>query len=597
MSGAMMGGSMGDKKKPQNFKEAWINIFHYIKKYRWMFILTAALSAIGSALSLLGPYYISEMTNLIQEGLSDVMDIDAVKAIGYTLIGIYLIAGLITFFENYMMATVSQRSAQMFRRDISRKMNRIPLSYFDKSSKGDVMSRVTNDVDTLGTSMNQCIGSLVTASTTLVFSFILMAFLNIPLTLISVAIAVAGFLIIKTIAKRTQKYFRSQQKNLGRMNGLVEEQYTGHAVVTIYAGQKEAMERFDKINDQLGKTAFRSQFLGGISNHLSGLISNVGYVIICIAGAMFYLDGMISFGVIVAFMIYVKLFTAAFSQISAAIVSMQSVAAAAERVFIFLSYEEMPEEEETVSAGDVKGLVEFKDVCFGYDKDKEIIHKFSATITPGQKVAIVGPTGAGKTTLINLLMRFYEVGSGDILIDGLSVKDMTREQVRGLFGMVLQETWMFEGTLRENIVFNRTNVTDDMLDRVCAAVGLHHFVEALPQGYDTLIKDDDSMSVGQRQQIAIARAMIGEPRMVILDEATSSVDPLTEKLIKEATDNMMENRTSFVIAHRLSTIVDADMIMVVKGGEIVETGRHEELLAKGGAYKELFTSQFEVVEG
>lgn len=590
---------MGDskKKKPQNFKEAWINIFRYIKKYRWMFVLTAMLSAAATVLSLLGPYYISEMTDLIQEGLSSTMDIDAVKEIGFTLIGIYLVAGVITFFENYMMATVSQRSAQMFRRDISRKMNRIPLRYFDKSSKGDVMSRVTNDVDTLGTSMNQCIGSLVTASTTLVFSFILMAFLNIPLTLLSVVIAVAGFLIIKTIAKRTQKYFRSQQKNLGKMNGLVEEQYTGHTVVTIYAGQKEAMERFDKINDELGVTSFRSQFLGGISAHLSGLISNVGYVLICVAGAMLYLDGSIKFGVVVAFMIYVKLFTNGFSQISYAVVSMQSVAAAAERVFIFLGYDEMPEEEVTVEVEDVKGLVEFKDVSFGYDEGREVIHSFSATIRPGQKVAIVGHTGAGKTTLINLLMRFYEVGSGDIMIDGVSIRDMTREQVRGLFGMVLQETWMFEGTFRDNIVFNRTGVSDETLDRVCEAVGLKHFIETLPQGYDTPIRDDDSMSVGQRQQIAIARAMIGNPSMVILDEATSSVDPLTERLIKEATDSMMDNRTSFVIAHRLSTIVDADMIMVMKDGAIVETGRHQELLDRGGAYKELFTSQFEVVEG
>lgn len=590
---------MGDskKKKPQNFKEAWINIFRYIKKYRWMFVLTAMLSAAATVLSLLGPYYISEMTDLIQEGLSSTMDIDAVKEIGFTLIGIYLVAGVITFFENYMMATVSQRSAQMFRRDISRKMNRIPLRYFDKSSKGDVMSRVTNDVDTLGTSMNQCIGSLVTASTTLVFSFILMAFLNIPLTLLSVVIAVAGFLIIKTIAKRTQKYFRSQQKNLGKMNGLVEEQYTGHTVVTIYAGQKEAMERFDKINDELGVTSFRSQFLGGISAHLSGLISNVGYVLICVAGAMLYLDGSIKFGVVVAFMIYVKLFTNGFSQISYAVVSMQSVAAAAERVFIFLGYDEMPEEEVTVEVEDVKGLVEFKDVSFGYDEGREVIHSFSATIRPGQKVAIVGHTGAGKTTLINLLMRFYEVGSGDIMIDGVSIRDMTREQVRGLFGMVLQETWMFEGTFRDNIVFNRTGVSDETLDRVCEAVGLKHFIETLPQGYDTPIRDDDSMSVGQRQQIAIARAMIGNPSMVILDEATSSVDPLTERLIKEATDSMMDNRTSFVIAHRLSTIIDADMIMVMKDGAIVETGRHQELLDRGGAYKELFTSQFEVVEG
>ena len=585
---------MGSSKKPDNFKEAWINIFHYIKRYRLLFILTAVCSAIASGLALFGPYLLSEMTDLIHDGLTSEMDIDEIWRIGYILIGIYAVSGLLTFFENYMMATVSQRCAQMLRRDISRKMNSIPLYYFDRSSKGDVMSRVTNDVDTLGMSLNQCIGSLVTAITTLVISFILMAILDIPLTLLSVVIAVAGFIIIKYIAKRTQKYFRSQQKSLGAMNGLVEEQYTGHTVVSIYAGQKEAMERFDRINEELGRTAFRSQFLGGISSHLSGLISNIGYVLICVSGAMLYMDGIISFGVIVAFMIYVKMFTGAFSQISGAIVSMQSVAAAAERVFIFLGYEEMSKEEETVDMDRAKGEVEFRDVCFGYSPDKEIIHDLSLKVKPGQKIAIVGQTGAGKTTMINLLMRFYEVDSGDILIDGISVKDLTRQQVRNLFGMVLQETWMFEGTLRENIVFNRTDVKDEDLDRVCEAVGLHHFISSLPNGYDTKISDNDSMSVGQKQQIAIARAMIDNPSMIILDEATSSVDPLTERLIKQATDRMMVGRTSFIIAHRLSTIIDADLILVMKDGSIVQTGTHEELVASEGTYRELYYSQFDV---
>lgn len=475
-------------------------------------------------------------------------------------------------------------------------MNRIPLRYFDQSSKGDVMSRVTNDVDTLGASMNQCIGSLVTSITTLLISFILMAILNIPLTLLSVCIAVVGFILIKVIAKRTQRYFRSQQKNLGSMNSLVEEQYTGHMVVSIYAGQRKAMERFDTINEELGNSAFRSQFLGGISSHLNGLISNVGYVLVCVTGAILYMHGETTIGTIVAFMIYVKLFTGAFSQISNAVVNMQSVAAAAERVFIFLNYEEMPIEERRIEITDVKGRVEFRDVHFGYSKEREIIHGFSAIAEPGQKISIVGATGSGKTTMINLLMRFYEVDSGDILIDGTSTKNMTREQVRDLFGMVLQETWMFEGTVRENIVFNREGVDDDELDRVCESVGLKHFISSLPEGYDTMISDVDSMSVGQRQQIAIARAMIGDPRMIILDEATSSVDPLTEKLIKDATNAMMKGKTSFVIAHRLSTIIDADKIIVMDDGRIVETGRHEELLNKNGIYKELFDSQFDVAD-
>lgn len=588
----MMGNSK--RSKPDDMMGAWKDIFHYIGKYKFAFILTLLLSALSSILALLGPYFISEMTDLIQKGLSMEMDIERIRNIGFILIAIYLISGIFTFFENYMMATVSQRCAQMFRMDISRKMNRIPLRYFDQSSKGDVMSRVTNDVDTLGASMNQCIGSLVTSITTLLISFILMAVLNIPLTLLSVCIAVVGFILIKVIAKRTQRYFRSQQKNLGSMNSLVEEQYTGHTVVSIYAGQRKAMERFDTINEELGNSAFRSQFLGGISSHLNGLISNVGYVLVCVTGAILYMHGETTIGTIVAFMIYVKLFTGAFSQISNAVVNMQSVAAAAERVFIFLNYEEMPIEERRIEITDVKGRVEFRDVHFGYSKEREIIHGFSAIAEPGQKISIVGATGSGKTTMINLLMRFYEVDSGDILIDGTSTKDMTREQVRDLFGMVLQETWMFEGTVRENIVFNREDVDDDELDRVCESVGLKHFISSLPEGYDTMISDVDSMSVGQRQQIAIARAMIGDPRMIILDEATSSVDPLTEKLIKDATNAMMKGKTSFVIAHRLSTIIDADMIIVMDDGRIVETGRHEELLNKNGVYKELFDSQFDV---
>ena len=590
----MMGNSK--RSKPDDMMGAWKDIFHYIGKYKFAFILTLLLSALSSILALLGPYFISEMTDLIQKGLSVEMDIERIRNIGFILIAIYLISGIFTFFENYMMATVSQRCAQMFRMDISRKMNRIPLRYFDQSSKGDVMSRVTNDVDTLGASMNQCIGSLVTSITTLLISFILMAILNIPLTLLSVCIAVVGFILIKVIAKRTQRYFRSQQKNLGSMNSLVEEQYTGHTVVSIYAGQRKAMERFDTINEELGNSAFRSQFLGGISSHLNGLISNVGYVLVCVTGAILYMHGETTIGTIVAFMIYVKLFTGAFSQISNAVVNMQSVAAAAERVFIFLNYEEMPIEERRIEITDVKGRVEFRDVHFGYSKEREIIHGFSAIAEPGQKISIVGATGSGKTTMINLLMRFYEVDSGDILIDGISTKNMTREQVRDLFGMVLQETWMFEGTVRENIVFNREGVDDDELDRICESVGLKHFISSLPKGYDTMISDVDSMSVGQRQQIAIARAMIGDPRMIILDEATSSVDPLTEKLIKDATNAMMKGKTSFVIAHRLSTIIDADKIIVMDDGRIVETGRHEELLNKNGIYKELFDSQFDVAD-
>ncbi len=588
----MMGGSK--KSKPQDLGEAWVNILRYIRRYRYVFVVAVVLSAIGSMLSLIGPYYLSDMTDAIEDGIHGGMDIDLIAGLTVSLLCVYAASGIIQFVDNYLMATVSQRSAQMLRRDVSRKMDRIPLSYYDRSSKGDVMSRVTNDIDTLGTSMNQCIGSVVTALTTLFGSFILMVFMDIRLTLICFAIAVVGFVVIKTVAKHTQRYFRDQQRNLGAMNGLVEEQYSGHLIVSSFGGAEEAMGRFDAINRELRTTSFRSQFLGSVSTHLNGLISNVGYVIICVAGAMLYMEGAITFGVIVAFMIYVKLFTGSFTQLSSAVVSMQSVAAAAERVFVFLDYDEMPPQGTSVEPERVVGRVEFRDVRFGYEPGREVIHGFTATIEPGQRVAIVGPTGAGKTTLVNLLMRFYEVDSGDILIDGVSIRDMDRSRLRGMFGMVLQDTWMFEGTLRENIAFNRTGVTDADLDRVCREVGLHHYVSALPDGYDTPMSDEDSLSVGQKQQITIARALIGEPPMVILDEATSSVDTLTEMEVQRTMDRMMEGRTSFVIAHRLSTILDADMIIVMDHGDIVETGTHSELMAEGGFYRDLFDSQFEV---
>ncbi len=583
------------KAKAEDFTGAWKNILRYIKRYRYVFVIAVILSAISSVLALLGPYCISDMTDLIKEGIEGEMDMDGVERLGIVLLAIYIASGLVHFLQSYMMATVSQRSAQMFRRDIASKFNRIPLVYFDRSSKGDVMSRVTNDVDTLGNSMNQCIGSVVAATTTMVGALILMLMMNLQLTALTVAVAVVGFLLVKFVAKRTQVYFKSQQKNLGAMNGLVEEQYSGHTAVTIYAGQREAFERFERINGDLAHSAFRSQFLGGISAHLSGLISNTGYVLVCVTGAVLYMDDVISFGVIVAFMIYVKMFTGAFSQMSYAVVTMQTVAAAAERVFTFLGYDELPPEEDRPGMDRAEGRVEFHDVCFGYEPGKEIIHGFSADIHPGQKVAIVGPTGAGKTTIINLLMRFYDLDSGSITIDGVPITDMSREQVRRLFGMVLQESWLFEGTLRENIVLNREGITDERLDEVCGAVGLNHFVSALPNGYDTMVKDDSSMSAGQRQQIAIARAMIGDPSMIILDEATSSVDPLTEKLIQDATDRIMEGRTSFVIAHRLSTVEDADLIIVVRDGRIAETGTHSSLLEGNGFYRQLYDSQFSVI--
>ena len=478
--------------------------------------------------------------------------------------------------------------------DISRKINRLPLGYFDSTTTGDVMSRVTNDVDTIGQAMNQSITTLVSAVTMLIGSSIMMAITNVPMMVTAILSSLAGFALIAIIMSRSQKYFAIQQRDLGAMNGHVEEIYTGHLVVKAYGGEVNAKKRFDEINDSLFSSAFRSQFLSGLMMPLMNFIGNFGYVMVCIVGAVLVLSGDISIGVIVAFMLYVRLFTQPLSQISQAVVYMQSTAAASERVFAFLEADEMEDESsKTTVLTDVKGHVEFRDVRFGYLPDKEIVHGFSANIEPGQKVAIVGPTGAGKTTIVNLLMRFYEVNSGDILIDGVSTKDITRSNVHDLFCMVLQDTWLFEGTMRENIVYSKPDVSDERLDEVCRAVGLKHFIETLPEGYDTNIGDGSSLSVGQRQQVTIARAMIENAPLLILDEATSSVDTRTEKAIQDAMDKLTEGRTSFVIAHRLSTIRNADLILVMKDGNIIEQGTHDGLLSKGGFYSDLYNSQFD----
>ena len=492
------------------------------------------------------------------------------------------------------MTTISQRTASNFRRDISTKINRLPLRYFDSNTTGDVMSRVTNDVDTLGQSMNQSISTMATAITLLGGSVIMMLYTNVTMAATAILSSLVGFAFMAVVMGRSQKYFERQQSDLGDMNGHVEEMYSGHLVMKAYGGEAAAKSDFDRINDSLYRSGFMSQFLGGMMMPFMNFIGNFGYVMVCIVGALLCIDGRISFGVIVAFMIYVRLFTQPLTQISQAVVSMQSVAAAAERVFEFLDEPEMEDEsEKSVKLENVQGHVEFRDVRFGYSPDKEIIHGFSAEILPGQKVAIVGPTGAGKTTMVNLLMRFYEVNGGDILIDGVSTRDMRREDVHDLFCMVLQDTWLFEGTIRENIVYSKEGVTDERLDEVCKAVGLYHYIQTLPDKYDTVLGDNANLSAGQRQQVTIARAMVDGSPLLILDEATSSVDTRTERVIQEAMDRLTEGRTSFVIAHRLSTIRNSDLILVMRDGNIVEQGTHDELLARGGFYADLYNSQFD----
>ena len=581
-------------EKADDFRLAWRRLFQYMDRYRAPFIAALVIACVGTVLTLAGPNLISDVTDLIQEGLYGPMDLDGIVSICLILVALYALSAVLTFVQQYIMTTISQRTASNFRRDISTKINRLPLRYFDSNTTGDVMSRVTNDVDTLGQSMNQSISTMATAITLLGGSVIMMLYTNVTMAATAILSSLVGFAFMAVVMGRSQKYFERQQSDLGNMNGHVEEMYSGHLVMKAYGGEAAAKSDFDRINDSLYRSGFMSQFLGGMMMPFMNFIGNFGYVMVCIVGALLCIDGRISFGVIVAFMIYVRLFTQPLTQISQAVVSMQSVAAAAERVFEFLDEPEMEDEsEKSVKLENVQGHVEFRDVRFGYSPDKEIIHGFSAEILPGQKVAIVGPTGAGKTTMVNLLMRFYEVNGGDILIDGVSTRDMRREDVHDLFCMVLQDTWLFEGTIRENIVYSKEGVTDERLDEVCKAVGLYHYIQTLPDKYDTVLGDNANLSAGQRQQVTIARAMVDGSPLLILDEATSSVDTRTERVIQEAMDRLTEGRTSFVIAHRLSTIRNSDLILVMRDGNIVEQGTHDELLARGGFYADLYNSQFD----
>ncbi len=584
-------------EKPKNFKQAWSRLFSYMGRYNALFMLAVVIAAIGTALSLFGPNLLSDMTNIIKDGLyGGQIDLNAVASIGIMLIALYAGSFILTFIQGYIMATVTQKTAGNLRDDIAAKINRIPLRYFDNSSSGDLMSRVTNDADTMGQQMNGSIGTMVTAVTLFLGSIIMMFVTHWMMALVAIGSTLVGFFLMAFIMSKSQKYFDIQQNNLGAMNGHVSEIYSAHDIVRSYNGGKRAKAEFDEINDRLAHSGFMSQFLSGLMMPLMTFIGNLGYVCICVAGAAFVLDGTATIGTIVAFMIYVRLFTQPLQQMSQALAAMQAVAAGAERVFGFLDESEMEDESSKETRIEAKGHVEFRDVHFGYLPDREVIHGFSADVKPGQKVAIVGPTGAGKTTMVNLLMKFYEVNSGDILIDGVSLKDLPRENVHEQFCMVLQDTWLFEGTIKENVIYCREGIADEQVIEACKAVGLHHFISTLPDGYDTKLGDNATLSVGQKQQLTIARAMIDKSPMLILDEATSSVDTRTEKIIQEAMDKLAADRTSFVIAHRLSTIKNADLILVMRNGSIIEHGTHEELLRQGGFYCELYNSQFEETE-
>lgn len=523
------------------------------------------------------------------------IDMDKVQRIGFILVTFYALSYLFSAIQGWITAGVTQRVSQQLRGDISRKINRLPMAFYNCTSTGDILSRVTNDVDLISQSLNQSIGNLITSVILLFGSLLMMLITNLWMTLTAILASLLGFVVMFAIMGRSQKYFARQQRHLGALNGHIEEMYTGHTVVKAYNGEAAAQQTFDEMNDKLRESGFRAQTLAGMMMPVMTFVGNLGYVAVCVVGGAMALNDMISFGVIVAFMMYVRYFTQPLSQIAQAVQSLQSAAAAGERVFEFLEAEEMPDESGKKSdIGAVQGTVDFDHVRFGYeDTDKIVIHDFSAHAKPGQKIAIVGPTGAGKTTMVNLLMRFHDIQSGEIRIDGVPTNEMTREAVREQFCMVLQDTWLFEGTLRENLIYCTENVSDEKMIAACKAVGLDHFIRTLPKGYDTVVGDQLSLSQGQKQQLTIARAMIADKPMLILDEATSSVDTRTEQQIQSAMDKLMENRTSFVIAHRLSTIRNADLILVMNHGDIVEGGTHEELLAKGGFYADLYNSQFE----
>lgn len=677
-------------EKSKNFKQSIKKLFNYIKPYTFAMIISVILIIISTIFTLVGPNKLSDITNIVQKGLSinidlnaeqyaelktngtytletdtvtihyDIVDeelsiyvenitindtlipmfpvgsvnmtaleeekyinfdgknlgvglndgalqlwintetkidIEAIFKIGIELIVIYLIAYVVNFAQGFIMATINQKVSRTLRSDISNKINKLPLKYFDSTTYGDVLSRVTNDVDTIGMTLNNSVSTLIGAGALFIGSLIMMFVNNWIMALSGIAATLIGFGLMIFIITKSQKYFIKQQKVLGQVNGLVEEIYSGQEIIKAYNAEQETKTAFDKANGELYTTAWKSQFLSGLMQPLMSFIGNFGYVVVCVVGAVLVFYGKIGFPVIIAIMIYIRLFTQPLAQLAQGASNLQSTAAASERVFELLESPELtPESDKTRKLTNIVGNVEFRNVRFGYTSDKIIIKDFSAKIKAGQKVAIVGPTGAGKTTLVNLLMRFYELNGGDILIDGVSTSELTRENIHDIFGMVLQDTWLFEGTIKENIRYNRTDITDDRIEDACKKCGIDHFIHTLPNGYDTILDDNTNISAGQKQLLTIARAMVENAPMLILDEATSSVDTRTEILIQNAMDSLTKNRTSFVIAHRLSTIKNADMILVMRDGDIVESGNHDELLAKNGFYAELYNSQFEEVE-
>lgn len=574
----------------------------YIRGFQLPFLLAVIGAIVSATVTVIGPDKLKEITNTITKGLTPTatgmipgIDLDKVGKIALTLAILYVISAVVGYVQSFTVATIVQRFSQRLRKAIQTKIDKVPLNYFDSHSQGDTLSRVTNDVDLLGQSLNQSLGTLVTSTMLLIGSIFMMFHSNVSMALTVIGSVLIGFVLVMVIMSSSQPLFKRRQNNLAAINGYVEEIYSGHNVVTSYNAAGETSETFKKLNTNLYKSMWQSQFLSGIMMPLMIFVGNFGYVMVCVVGAVKVINGDITMGDVVAFMTYVRIFSQPLSQIAQAFTQMQSATAAMSRVFEFLEEDEMEDESDKErQLSDVNGEVTFDNVFFGYSKDKTIIHDFSAVAKPGQKVAIVGPTGAGKTTIVNLLMKFYEIDKGQITIDGVDTRLMTREEVHDQFSMVLQDTWLFEGTIKENLIYNQENITDEQVIAAAKAVGVHHFIMTLPKGYDTYLDDSVTLSIGQKQLLTIARALLKDSPLLILDEATSSVDTRTEELIQKAMDKLMEGRTSFVIAHRLSTIRNADLILVMKDGNIIEQGNHDDLMQQGGFYADLYNSQFEV---
>ena len=582
-------------EKPKDLKLAVKKLIKYLKKFMPLIIIALVLAILSSVFSIIGPNKLSDLTDEISKGIMTGIDFEAITSIAVFLLTIYLISALFNYIQGFIMATVANNFAKSLRTQISQKINKLPLRYFDTHSFGDILSRVTNDVDTIGMTLHQSLGTLVSAITLFIGSIIMMFYTNWILAITGIVSSLLGFVFMFIILAKSQKYFNARQVELGNLNGHIEEIYSNHNVVRVYNGMDEASEKFDDLNNRVFVCNKKSQFLSGLMQPIMNFIGNFSYVAVCIVGALLVMNDAISFGVIVAFMVYVRLFTNPLSQIAQGMTNLQTTAAASERVFEFLEESEMEEETNItkhLDANNVQGNIVFDHIKFSYDGKKTIIKDFSCDVHKGEKIAIVGPTGAGKTTMVNLLMKFYNITDGDIRIDGVSTKELSRENVHDLFIMVLQDTWLFNGTIRDNIKYNKENVTDEQIMEACKTVGIDKFVKSLPGGLNYVLEDNDSISAGQKQLLTIARGMIKDAPFLILDEATSSVDTRTEELVQQAMDKLTEGRTSFIIAHRLSTIRNADLILVMNEGNIIEQGNHDELMKKNGFYAELYNSQF-----